>query len=101
MEREVVSLVGVIQLVDRPLRHVPSIQTMVLLESFGECISQPECQDACAASAEHTLLDLELELVGTVTAVLDKVVGDVLEDRVRPQQILGGNRRTTAEIGVA
>ena len=49
---------------------------------------------------QHALLDLELELVGTVTAVLNEVIGDVLEDRVRPQQVLGGNRRTAAQAGV-
>src|SRR5262245_885020 len=71
---------------------------MVFLEGLCQCVGQAECQ--AAATAQHALLDFELELVGAVPAVLNEVVGDILENRVRPQQVLGADRRRVAEAGV-
>src|SRR5262245_23166968 len=93
-------LVGAVQFVYRGLQGIPVIQTVVLLECFGQGISHTEGQNAGAAAAEHSLFDLELELVGAVAAVLNEVVGHVLEDRIGPQQILSADRGAVSETGI-
>src|SRR5215216_7140555 len=69
---------------------------MVLLVGFRKGVGQPPRHDAGLA-AKQSLLDLDLQGGGTVMAVLEQIVGDALENRVRPEQILGASRGATAE----
>src|SRR5262245_37377056 len=91
--------VGVVQFVNRLLIRVPVVQTVVLLEGFGPGIRGSESQNAVTASSEHSLFDLELELVRAVTPVLYEVVGQIREDRIRSQQVLGGDTRIATDAG--
>ena len=49
VDTEVVGLVRVVKFVDRLLGRVPIVQTMILLEGFGQGVRQAECQTAAAA----------------------------------------------------
>src|SRR5262249_58529759 len=92
VEREILSLVGVVQLIDRQFRCVPVIQAVILFIGFRKGVGQSEEQDAGVPTADHSLLDLELESVGSVVPGLNQIVGDVAENRVWPEQVLGADR---------
>src|SRR5262249_23918731 len=49
------------------------------------------------SGAEGALFDADLHLVGAVPTLLDQVVGNPLVDRVRPEQVIRGNRRAATQ----